>query len=111
MIQQANVGIGIEGKEGLQAAMASDFSIKKFKNIKRLILWHGRMASLATANVTLFVMHRGIIISLIQVFFSLTFYYITVAIYNPTLVLAYSMVYLMWPVFAIVKLEYRIKPD
>jgi len=27
MIQSANVGIGIEGKEGKQAALASDFSI------------------------------------------------------------------------------------
>jgi phospholipid-translocating ATPase len=31
MIQKANVGIGIIGKEGMQAALASDFSIEKFK--------------------------------------------------------------------------------
>lgn len=41
MIQCANVGIGIEGKEGLQASLASDFSVKKFKNILKLFLWHG----------------------------------------------------------------------
>ena len=34
MIQQANVGLGIEGKEGLQAALASDFSLKQFKDLK-----------------------------------------------------------------------------
>ena len=27
---EADVGIGIEGKEGLQAALASDFSLKEF---------------------------------------------------------------------------------
>lgn len=30
MIMEADVGIGIEGKEGLQAALASDFSLKEF---------------------------------------------------------------------------------
>jgi phospholipid-translocating ATPase len=41
MIQQADVGIGIEGKEGKQAALASDFSILKFKYLNNLLLWHG----------------------------------------------------------------------
>ena len=31
MIQSADVGIGICGKEGLQAALASDFSVTEFK--------------------------------------------------------------------------------
>ena len=31
MIQEAHVGIGVEGKEGKQAALASDFSVKEFK--------------------------------------------------------------------------------
>lgn len=31
MIQEAHVGIGIEGKEGKQAALASDYSIREFQ--------------------------------------------------------------------------------
>jgi P-type E1-E2 ATPase len=31
MIQEAHVGIGIVGKEGVQAAMASDYAIAQFK--------------------------------------------------------------------------------
>jgi len=42
MILEADVGIGIEGKEGMQAALASDFSITQFSHLKKLILWHGR---------------------------------------------------------------------
>jgi len=42
MILEADVGIGIVGKEGMQAALASDFSIEKFCFLKKLILWHGR---------------------------------------------------------------------
>jgi phospholipid-translocating ATPase len=42
MIQVGDVGIGIVGKEGMQASLAADFSIIKFKNLVHLLLWHGR---------------------------------------------------------------------
>jgi len=69
MIQQANVGIGIEGKEGKQAALSSDFSILVFKNLMKLLLWHGRLSYIRTALLTNFVIHRGLIISVIQLLF------------------------------------------
>lgn len=43
MIQRADVGIGISGKEGMQAVMASDFAISKFKYLERLLLVHGEL--------------------------------------------------------------------
>ncbi|KAL0827008.1 hypothetical protein Bca101_050685 [Brassica carinata] len=42
MIQQADIGVGISGREGLQAARAADYSIGRFRFLKRLILVHGR---------------------------------------------------------------------
>jgi len=44
MISEADVGLGIEGKEGMQASLASDFSLVQFSHLKELILWHGRMS-------------------------------------------------------------------
>ena len=44
MILEADVGIGIEGKEGMQASLASDLSLKQFGHLKKLILWHGRLS-------------------------------------------------------------------
>lgn len=41
MIQTAQVGIGIEGLEGNQAAYFSDYSVPQFKGLRRLLLWHG----------------------------------------------------------------------
>jgi len=37
MIQAADVGVGIVGKEGKQAALAADFSITQFSYITRLL--------------------------------------------------------------------------
>lgn len=42
MIQAANVGVGIAGEEGRQAAMSSDFAIGQFRFLERLLLVHGR---------------------------------------------------------------------
>ena len=38
MIQAANIGIGISGKEGRQAVLASDYSIPKFRFLSKLLL-------------------------------------------------------------------------
>uniref|UniRef100_A0A182UCH3 P-type ATPase C-terminal domain-containing protein n=1 Tax=Anopheles melas TaxID=34690 RepID=A0A182UCH3_9DIPT len=39
--KMADVGVGICGQEGMQAVMASDFSIAKFKMLEKLLLVHG----------------------------------------------------------------------
>ena len=44
MLNVAHVGIGIRGREGLQAARASDYSIAKFCYLKNLLFYHGREA-------------------------------------------------------------------
>lgn len=51
MIQSADVGIGISGKEGMQAVMASDYSFGQFRFLKKLLLVHGRWAYIRTAEM------------------------------------------------------------
>ena len=41
MIQQAEIGVGISGREGVQAALASDFVIGQFRFLSKLLLIHG----------------------------------------------------------------------
>ena len=53
MIQEAHVGIGITGKEGLQAARTSDYSIAQFRFLTKLILVHGRWNYIRTCKYTL----------------------------------------------------------
>ncbi|CAJ0937470.1 unnamed protein product, partial [Mesorhabditis belari] len=42
MIKTAHIGVGISGQEGMQAVLASDYSIGQFKYLERLLLVHGR---------------------------------------------------------------------
>jgi phospholipid-translocating ATPase len=50
MIQEAHVGIGITGKEGLQAARTSDYSIAQFRFLTKLLLVHGRWNYIRTCK-------------------------------------------------------------
>lgn len=42
MIKAAHIGVGISGQEGMQAVLASDYSIAQFRFLERLLLVHGR---------------------------------------------------------------------
>lgn len=53
MIQEAHVGIGITGKEGLQAARISDYSIAQFRFLLKLLLVHGRWNYMRACKYTL----------------------------------------------------------
>ena len=102
MILKANVGVGIVGKEGMQASLASDFSIDEFKKLRRLIMWHGRLSYKRSAVLSQFVIHRGLVISVIQAIFSVIFYFVAIPIYNGMLILGYSTFYTSLPVFSLV---------
>ena len=52
MIQEADVGLGIVGKEGMQASLAADFSLMQFSHLKDLVLWHGRMSYQRSAKLS-----------------------------------------------------------
>lgn len=102
MIQCADVGVGIVGKEGKQAALAADYSIEKFSYLNKLMFWHGRLSYKRSAVLSQFIIHRGLIISFIQAIFSCTFYFVAISIFNGTLLMGYSTFYTMFPVFCLI---------
>ncbi|XP_032827206.1 putative phospholipid-transporting ATPase IIB isoform X3 [Petromyzon marinus] len=110
MIQAADCGIGIEGKEGKQASLAADFSVTQFKHIGRLLMVHGRNSYKRSAALSQFVIHRGLIISTMQAVFSSVFYFASVALYQGFLMVGYATVYTMFPVFSLV-LDQDVKPE
>lgn len=102
MIQQSDAGIGIEGREGKQASLAGDFSISQFKYIAKLLLVHGRRSYKRSAQLSQFVIHRGLIISTMQAIFSAVFYLSSVSLYQGFLMVGYATIYTMFPVFSLV---------
>lgn len=66
MIQEAHVGIGISGKEGLQAARISDYSIAQFRFLQRLLLVHGRWNYVRTGKYILGTFWKELLFYLVQ---------------------------------------------
>ncbi|KAI0835220.1 phospholipid-translocating P-type ATPase [Hypoxylon sp. FL0890] len=66
MIQASHVGIGISGREGLQAARVADYSIAQFRFLQRLLLVHGRWMYLRTAKYILATFWKELVFYLIQ---------------------------------------------
>jgi phospholipid-translocating ATPase len=53
MLAAADVGVGISGREGLQAARVADYAIAQFRFLARLLLVHGRWNYARTARFVL----------------------------------------------------------
>ncbi|XP_070693411.1 phospholipid-transporting ATPase VB [Pempheris klunzingeri] len=60
MIQAADIGIGISGQEGMQAVMASDFAISRFKHLKKLLLVHGHWCYSRLANMIIYFFYKNV---------------------------------------------------
>ncbi|XP_066430586.1 phospholipid-transporting ATPase IK-like [Eleutherodactylus coqui] len=50
MLKTAHVGVGIIGKEGLQAALVGDFALAQFSYLQNLLFFHGRLSFLRISN-------------------------------------------------------------
>ena len=68
MILKANVGVGISGKEGMQAARSADYSIGQFKFLKTLLFVHGRESYRRNSFLILYNFYRNVLYSSTQYF-------------------------------------------
>ncbi|ORD95176.1 P-type ATPase [Enterospora canceri] len=70
MITEADTGVGIEGKEGNQAALSADFSLKKFCFVTELLFYHGRACYVKSAGLAQLTLQRAFIVTILQGVFS-----------------------------------------
>ncbi|GBG85508.1 hypothetical protein CBR_g40147 [Chara braunii] len=71
MIQAAHVGVGISGKEGMQAVLAADFAIAQFRFLTDLLLVHGRWSYNRISKVVGYFFYKNLTFTLIQFWFNL----------------------------------------
>ncbi|KAK4104842.1 phospholipid-translocating P-type ATPase [Parathielavia hyrcaniae] len=102
MIQAADVGVGIVGKEGRQASLAADFSIEQFHHLTKLLVWHGRNSYKRSAKLAQFVIHRGLIIAVCQTMYSIALNFEPEGLYKDWLMVGYATVYTAMPVLSLV---------
>ena len=70
MIKSANIGVGIKGEEGVQAANSSDFSIGQFRFLSRLLLIHGRVNYIRVASFIGYFFFKNMTLAMTEFWFA-----------------------------------------
>jgi phospholipid-translocating P-type ATPase (flippase) len=99
MIQEAQVGVGISGKEGKQAVNSADFAIAQFRYLKKLLLVHGRYDYRRICKVILYSFYKNVVMT--GTLFAFTFYsgFSAQSLYDSNIHSAYNLI-LGFPVIA-----------
>ena len=61
MIQSADLGFGLMGKEGNQAAAFADYAVPKYRDLRRCLFWHGRGYAWRIQYFTIMVLIKSIV--------------------------------------------------
>ena len=97
MITEANVGIGIWGKEGTQAARAGDYSITQFSHLKKLLFFHGRECYRKNSWVILYNFYKNILFISPFIWTGFISIFSAVTIYDPVIHQIYNTIYTTVP--------------
>jgi phospholipid-transporting ATPase len=100
MIQQAHIGVGISGLEGLQAVNAADYAIAQFRFLERLTLVHGRYSYKRLTRLINFSFHKNIIFTVPQILFIIVSCW-SGTLYQPTLSGLFNVLFAALPILGL----------
>ncbi len=70
MIQEAHIGVGLYGNEGMRAVQSSDYALPEFQYLWRLLLVHGRWNYLRVSEMILYFFYKNIIFTIPQFYYA-----------------------------------------
>ena len=98
MIQEAHIGIGLYGREGLRAVQSSDFALPEFRALWKLIFVHGRWAYLRNAEMILYFYYKNMIFTFPAWLFSFFNGFSGMSLYDDYYITFYNLVFTAFPV-------------
>ena len=98
MIQEAHVGIGISGNEGMQAVRASDYAIAQFRFLENLLLQHGRMNYRRIAIVILYSFYKNCVLVTMLFWFNFFNGFSGSALLNGNVQAMYNVIFTSFPI-------------
>ncbi|KAL1892970.1 drs2 neo1 protein [Sporothrix stenoceras] len=111
MIQASHVGIGISGREGLQAARISDYSIAQFRFLQRLLLVHGRWNYVRTGKYILGTFWKEMVFYLVQALYQRYNGYTGTSLYESTSLTVFNTLFTSLPVILFGIFEKDLRAD
>lgn len=102
MIMEANIGVGIQGKEGTQAVRSSDFSISQFRFLNKLLLDYGRNGYIKISKFICYYFYKNILLALTEFYFALYNGYSGQIFFADYLNTMYNAFFTSWPCVAFI---------
>jgi magnesium-transporting ATPase (P-type) len=110
MIQAAHLGIGIRGKEGQQAVLASDYALPRFAYLERLLLVHGRWCYNRIGTFCCYFFYKNIIFALTLWWFNLWNGFSSQSLYDEGYQSTYNTCFTAFPVLIFAVLDRDLEP-
>ncbi|KAG4202795.1 hypothetical protein ERO13_A05G358900v2 [Gossypium hirsutum] len=101
MLQEADIGVGISGVEGMQAVMASDFAIAQFRFLERLLLVHGHWCYRRISMMICYFFYKNITFGFTLFWFEAYTYFSGQPAYNDWYMSCYNVFFTSLPVIAL----------
>uniref|UniRef100_A0A1S3XEF5 Phospholipid-transporting ATPase n=1 Tax=Nicotiana tabacum TaxID=4097 RepID=A0A1S3XEF5_TOBAC len=111
MIQEADIGVGISGAEGMQAVMASDFAIAQFRYLERLLVVHGHWCYKRIAQMICYFFYKNICFGLTLFYFEAFAGFSGQSVYDDSYMMLFNVILTSLPVIALGVFEQDVPSD
>ncbi|XP_066994070.1 phospholipid-transporting ATPase ID isoform X1 [Anabrus simplex] len=101
MIKAAHIGVGISGQEGMQAVLASDYSLAQFRFLERLLLVHGRWSYYRMCKFLRYFFYKNFAFTLCHFWFAFFCGFSAQTVFDPMFISVYNLFYTSLPVLAL----------
>ncbi|KAK9926214.1 hypothetical protein M0R45_023456 [Rubus argutus] len=101
MLQEADIGIGISGVEGMQAVMSSDIAIAQFRFLERLLLIHGHWCYRRISSMICYFFYKNIAFGFTIFFYEIYASFSGQSAYNDWYLSLYNVFFTSLPVIAL----------
>ncbi|KAF5445365.1 hypothetical protein F2P56_034416 [Juglans regia] len=101
MLQEADIGVGISGVEGMQAVMSSDIAIAQFRYLERLLLVHGHWCYRRISSMICYFFYKNIAFGFTLFFFEAYASFSGQPTYNDWYLSLYNVFFTSLPVIAL----------
>ena len=109
-LQAAHLGIGIRGKEGQQAVLASDYALPRFAYLERLLLVHGRWGYNRIGTFVCYFFYKNIIFALTLFWFCCWNGFSSQPLYDEGYQSCYNVFFTAFPVMVFAVLDRDVEP-
>ena len=99
MILESDVGIGIQGKEGVEAARASDYSLPEFYYLQKLLLYHGREDYRRNSYYIIYEFYKNIVFTSPFIYLGFKNFFSGESFYDSLLIQFFDMLFSTLPMF------------